>query len=149
VTFATAGRKLTVLRAELAAYDTYSRPRIDFDKPVSELIALTGGGWNHIQSYLSPEVLLRLDEHRRGPIYFVVTEGNTPKAYQANAAGIDEWFTDNANRMAGVELSTTLAFLERIASQNLTSDDLGEAHRAISVLRRKLGVSMKRETDPL
>jgi len=42
VTFATAGRKLTVLRAELAAYDTYSRPRIDFDKPVSELIALTG-----------------------------------------------------------------------------------------------------------
>jgi len=79
----------------------------------------------------------------------VVTEGNTPKAYQANAAGIDEWFTDNASRMAGVELSTTLTFLERIASQNLTSDDLGEAHRAISVLRRKLGVSMKRETDPL
>jgi len=140
VTFKTASKKVSVLRAELLAHTTFRRPKIDFDHPAG----IAGGPWSYIQHYLAPEVLLRLDERQREAVYFIVTESHEMRAYAATEAGIEEWFADNAEQIAVQELSAALHVLERTSSQRLTGADLGDAHRAISVLRQKLQVPVEK-----
>jgi len=102
------------------------------DVPVSGDIHLAGRDWSHVQRYLLPEILLRVDGSKSVPIYLIFTVDGI--VVPALVSELDEWLS-TASGGRSEDVHKALSVLESYASKPGRPANLKDA---ISVWKRFL-----------